>query len=159
MSVPQVALPKLPYKDGILVPDSTLTTDAARSSGRSAWAAYGVCRVRQIAAAPKTSGFSVGIDGSVTPTGSYHSLDQELECLHATLTELRILLANGTASQENLDPSLKILARLEKDGVLSCWVLLNAADQGIRFDYPNYRKNHRDALLAYVDQYIVQRTP
>ncbi len=158
VTVPQIALPKFTFSEGALVPDPALATDAAKSSGRAAWTAYETCRAKQMLAGGGRSGFAVGADGSVTPTGSYHSLKQETECLRATLIDLRARMADGSVAEANLDPSLKVLAQLDKDAVLSCWILLNAADQGIRFDYPAYQKANRDELVAYVDRYLLHRT-
>jgi hypothetical protein len=158
VSVPQIALPKFSVSEGMLVPDPALATDSAKSSGRAAWMAYETCRVKNAPIGGK-SGFSVGADGSVTPMGSYHSLAQETECLRAILVDLRARIADGSVAEENLDPVLKVLSRLDNDGVLQCWILLNAADQGIRFDYPAYRKTNCDELIAYVNRYILQRTP
>lgn len=159
VTMPQVILPKFAVRDGALVPDPALTTEAAKSSGRTAWITYQTCRVKHLPAAGSTSGFSVGADGSVTPTGSYHSLNEETECLRATLVDLRAMIASGSVAESDLDPSLKELLHLEKDGVLPCWIFLNAADQGIRFDYPSYRKSHREELVAYVDRFLLQRAP
>jgi tetratricopeptide (TPR) repeat protein len=157
--IPQVALPKFTVNEGKLVPDPALATEGAKSSGRAAWTAYETCRVKHAPVAGATSGFAVSVDGSVTPTGSYHSLGQETECLQTTLVDLRARMADGSVPEQSLDPSLKMLLQLEKDGVLPCWLLLNAADQGIRFDYPAYRKTHRDDLVVYVDRYLLRRAP
>jgi tetratricopeptide (TPR) repeat protein len=158
VAVPQIALPRFSASEGVLVPDPALATDSAKSSGRATWGAYETCRVKHAPTGGK-SGFSVGADGSVTPMGAYHSLAQETECLRATLFDLRAHMADGSIVEDNLDPSLKVLLRLDKDGVLPCWILLNAADQEIRFDYPAYLKTNRDHLLAYVDRYILQHAP
>jgi hypothetical protein len=47
---------------------------------------------------------------------------------------------------------------LKQDGMVECWILLNAADAGIRYDYPEYRKEHRNLLVSYVDHYILAPT-
>ena len=159
VTIPQIALPKFTISEGALVPDPALTTEAAKSSGRASWTAYESCRAKHLPVGGGTSGFGVSADGSVTPTGNYHSLGQEVECLRATLIDLRIRMADGSISEANLDPSLKMLLQLDKDGVLPCWILLNAADQGIRFDYPAYRKANREELIAYVDRYLLHRAP
>jgi tetratricopeptide (TPR) repeat protein len=157
VAVPQIGLPKFTVSDGVLVPDQALATEAVKGSGMASWTAYASCRVKHGPA--RMTGFGVNVDGSVTPTGSYHSLAEEMECLRATIVDLRARVSDGSVTQENLAPSLKVLLQLDKDGVLACWVLLSAADQGIRFDYPAYRKKHRDELVAYVDRYLLQRAP
>jgi len=57
--------------------------------------------------------------------------------------------------EDKLDPTLKSLLALDKDGMLECWILLNGADQGIVQDYAAYRAAHRDLLHAYMDKYVV----
>ena len=156
--VPQIALPRFTISDGALVPDPDLATDAAKTSGRAAWMAYETCRAKHAPAGGK-SGFSVGADGSVTPIGSYHSLDQEMECLRATIHDLQSRIAEGSLIEANLDPNLKTLLQLDSEGVLPCWILLNAADLPIRFDYPTYRDKNRKALVAYVDKYLLRPVP
>ena len=80
-----------------------------------------------------------------------HSLAEEAESLRtaiAFVTEKKI-------AQDQLDPTLKSLVALEKDGMLECWILLNHADQGIAQDYVAFREKHRDLLHAYMDKYVV----
>ena len=43
--------------------------------------------------------------------------------------------------------------------MLECWIVLNGADAGIRYDYPAYRKEHRDLLVAYLDRYVLGQAP
>ena len=47
--------------------------------------------------------------------------------------------------------------RLDKDGMIEPYVLLNAADRGIAQDYAAYRADHRDQLYAYIERYVVHR--
>jgi tetratricopeptide (TPR) repeat protein len=155
LRVPQIALPKYTAKDGVLDPDPALQTDAAKSSGRAAWIAYETCRVKH-AAKTNTTGFSVGADGSTKPTGYYHSLVEESECLRATLADLRGRLLDGSVTTQTLDPSLQALDALDRAGVLECWILLNSGEQGVGFDYPAYRNAHRAELIAYIDRYLIQ---
>ncbi len=68
-------------------------------------------------------------------------------------------MAEGSLIEANLDPNLKTLLQLDSEGVLPCWILLNAADQPIRFDYPAYRNKNRKALVAYVDKYLIRSVP
>jgi tetratricopeptide (TPR) repeat protein len=158
LHVPQVALPKFEIKDGAAVPDAALQNDAG--DGRKAWLAYENCRATHHGKNQVLSlTFALDKDGSTHPSGYYHSLAEETECLHDTVVELNTMLARGAVTQDKLDPSLKTLLTLDKNGVLPCWILLNAADQGIRFDYPAFRRAHREELVAYVDRYIVQAAP
>jgi tetratricopeptide (TPR) repeat protein len=155
--VPRILRPNFTTKDGVLVPDPALAAGVA--TGRSSWLAYETCRVKHggLNSQPQTI-VAGGTDanGVIHPSGYRHSLAEETECLRATLADLKANIAAGTVDQDNLDPSLKTLQQLDKDNMLECWILLNAADIGIRADYPDYRKAHRDQLIAYIDKYIVQ---
>jgi hypothetical protein len=37
--------------------------------------------------------------------------------------------------------------------------VLNGSDGGIRYDYPAYRKEHRELLVAYLEKYVLGRQP
>ena len=156
---PSIAIPQYTAKDGVLQPDAALDTEAARANGRSAWLVYQNCRVKHAGPTGYKMSFSVGVDGSTHPSGNYHSLAEESECLRATAAELRTHIIEGTLTQSNLDPSLATLMALDKTGLLECWILLNNADIGIRFDYPAYRNEHREKLAAYINRYIIKSAP
>jgi len=84
------------------------------------------------------------------------SLKEEAEALEAMVT----VLAPEAASMkkaEKLDPSLLALVRLDQDGLLESFVLLNRADREIAQDYPAYLKLHRDKLYKYVDEIVLPR--
>ena len=48
------------------------------------------------------------------------------------LADVQKKLDAGTVTPEKLEPSLKNLITLEKDGMIDCWILLSASDAGIR---------------------------
>lgn len=86
-----------------------------------------------------------------------HSLKEEAEALDAMV----VVLAPDAASQkkaEKLDPSLLALIRLDHDGLLEPFVLLNRADPEIAKDYPAYRAAHRDKLYRYMDEIVLPKT-
>ena len=159
LATPRIAIPQYTAKDGVLQPDPTLDSDAARASGRSAWLVYQQCRVKHAGPTGYKLSFSVGVDGSTHPSGNYHTLAEESECLRATAAELRTRIIEGTLTQSGLDPSLQALLALDKTGMLECWILLNNADIGIRFDYPAYRNEHREKLADYITRDIIRATP
>ncbi len=80
-----------------------------------------------------------------------HSLAEEAEGLRSVIAVVK----EQKIPEDKLDPTLKSLLALEKDGMLECWILLNGADVGIVQDYAPYRATHRDLLHAYVDKYVV----
>ena len=80
-----------------------------------------------------------------------HSLAEEAEGLRSVIAVVK----EQNIPEDKLDPTLKSLLALDKDGMLECWILLNGADQGIVQDYAAYRAAHRDLLHAYMDKYVV----
>jgi tetratricopeptide (TPR) repeat protein len=85
-----------------------------------------------------------------------HSLREETEALDAMVA----VLAPEAASMkkaEKLDPSLLALIRIDHDGLLEPFVLLNRADPEIAKDYPAYRKAHREKLYQYVDEVVLPK--
>lgn len=159
VTVPKLAIPQYTAPNGVLQPDPTLDSEAARDSGRSAWLVYRQCRVKHAGPAGYKLSFSVGADGQTHPSGNYHSLGEESECLRATAAELRTRIIEGTVTQSHLDPSLQTLMALDKTGLLECWILLNNADMGIRFDYPAYRNDHREKLANYIERFMLKPAP
>ena len=76
-----------------------------------------------------------------------HSLAEEAEGLRSVIAVVK----EQNIPEDKLDPTLKSLLALEKDGMLECWILLNGADVGIVQDYVAYR-----ALLhGYIDKYVI----
>ena len=80
-----------------------------------------------------------------------HSLAEEVAALHGALEAM----ANQKVPDNKLDPTLKALKALDKDGMLECWILLDHPDQGIAQDYVAFRATHRDLLHAYIAKYDV----
>jgi tetratricopeptide (TPR) repeat protein len=86
-----------------------------------------------------------------------HSLKEEAEALDAMVA----VLAPEAASQkkaEKLDPSLVALIRIDHEGLLEPFVLLNRADREIAQDYPAYLAAHRDRLVRYMDQFVLPKS-
>jgi tetratricopeptide (TPR) repeat protein len=89
-------------------------------------------------------------------TAYRRSLREEAEALDAMVA----VLAPDAASikkAEKLDPSLLALIRLDHDGLLEPFVLLNRADRDIAKDYPAYRAAHFDKLYRYVDEILLPK--
>jgi tetratricopeptide (TPR) repeat protein len=86
-----------------------------------------------------------------------HSLKEEAEALDAMV----VVLAPDAASEkkaEKLDPSLLALIRVDHEGLLQPFVLLNRADREIAQDYPAYRTAHRDLLIRYMDKFVLPKS-
>ena len=80
-----------------------------------------------------------------------HSLAEQAESLRSVIAVVK----EQKIPEDKLDPTLKSLIALDKDGMLECWILLNGADQGIAQDYAAYRATHRELLHAYMDKYVI----
>lgn len=88
----------------------------------------------------------------ITPDSYRHSLDEELFALRAMLE-----IAESFEKSKNDDPELKqyanqihFLARMDKDGLLPAFILLERATHGVAKDYPAYLARHRDLLVRYI---------
>jgi tetratricopeptide (TPR) repeat protein len=80
-----------------------------------------------------------------------HSLREEDEALGMVVTVLK----ERKLKPSQLDESLRNLVALSDAGMLDCWILINAADEGIAQDYPAYRKEHRQLLHDYMARFVV----
>jgi tetratricopeptide (TPR) repeat protein len=82
-----------------------------------------------------------------------HSLPEEAAALRKVAEAVNRDLKAGKV--QSLEPSLATLVKLDEEGLLEAYILLNRADQGIARDYAGYRKAHRDQLRRYLDEYVV----
>jgi tetratricopeptide (TPR) repeat protein len=81
-----------------------------------------------------------------------HSLKEEADALRAAL---KAYDGHQSKNPQTSDPSLKLLAKLEKEGLLESYILLALPDEGIAQDYPDYRREHLEDLRRYVKQYVL----
>lgn len=81
-----------------------------------------------------------------------HSLKEEADALRAAL---KTYDGQQSKNPQTSDPSLQLLAKLEKEGLLESYILLALPDEGIAQDYPGYRREHLEDLRRYVKQYVV----
>ena len=95
-------------------------------------------------------------NGAVTPSGYRHTVAEEHAALRAMLADIGAKLKAGTLTEAALDPNLRNLRNLESEGMLGAWIAMDAADAGIRSDYPAYRANHRKHLVDYVNTYLIR---
>jgi tetratricopeptide (TPR) repeat protein len=152
-SQPQITRPSFVTADGKLQVDPALNVETG--DGHASWLVYQKARLAQ--ETPPRTKFTVLTDakGNLTPIGDRHTLAEEAACIEAMLADVQRKLDAGTVTQDKLEPSLKNLLALKKDGMIECWILLTGYDPLLRYDYPNYRKQHRDLLVAYLDRYVV----
>jgi hypothetical protein len=79
-------------------------------------------------------------------------LKEEAAALRGALKSYQ---AQQAKNPQSTDPSLQLLAKLEKEGLLESFILLALPDEGIAQDYPAYRKEHLEDLRRYVKQYVL----
>ncbi len=78
-----------------------------------------------------------------------HSLKEEAAALRAAL---KVLDGKDT---KNVDPSLLVLKKLDKEGLLEAFILLALPDEGIAKDFPAYRRTNVEDLRRYVKLYVL----
>ena len=81
-----------------------------------------------------------------------HSLKEEADALRAALKSYE---GQQAKNPQTSNPSLQLLAKLEKEGLLESYILLALPDEGIAQDYPDYRREHLEDLRRYVKQYVL----
>jgi tetratricopeptide (TPR) repeat protein len=83
-----------------------------------------------------------------------HSLREESESLSLTVESVQNQLKEGKLKESSLDVSIANLLKLHRDGLIEAYVLLAKPDAGIASDYAEYRKNNRDKLRRYLNEYV-----
>jgi hypothetical protein len=154
---PAITRPEFTTPDGILRIDPELA--ASIQDGRSSWIIYQQFRVAHGARALSQPIVGGGSDANavvVTPSGYRHTIAEEHAALRAMLADIDTRIESGTLMQANLDPSIRNIRNLEKANVLGAWIAINAADAGIRSDYPDYRAHHRKHLIDYINAYLIR---
>jgi tetratricopeptide (TPR) repeat protein len=117
-------------------------TDDKQHPGASAWLMYSLLR-----AGYRGDEFKKHFPGEKTYRHSLQEEDSALSAVVAILKEKKI-------PPEKLDESLRNLVELSDAGMLDCWILINAADQGIARDYDAYRQDHRQLLRDYLERFV-----
>ncbi len=156
---PAIVRPEFLTPDGVLKIDPVL--EASTADGRSSWIVYEQFRVGRGARTLNQPILAGGIDKNavVTTTGYRHTVAEEHAALRAMLADVDTKVKAGTLLESGLDASIRNLRNLERAGMLGAWIAINAADAGIRADYPEYRSHHRQHLLNYVNAYLIQNGP
>lgn len=80
-----------------------------------------------------------------------HTLKEEDAALSSVATGIK----EKKLKPEKLDESLRNLVTLYDAGMLDCWILISAPDQGIAQDYAAYRNDHRQLLHDYIVRFVV----
>jgi tetratricopeptide (TPR) repeat protein len=153
---PAITRPEFVTSDGILRIDPGLA--ASTNDGRSSWIIYQQFRVAHGARSLNQPIVAGGSDANavVTPNGYRHTIAEEHGALRAMLADIDTKLKSGALTEANLDLSIRNIRNLEKADALGAWIAINAADAGIRSDYPDYRAHHRKHLIDYVNAYLIR---
>ena len=81
-----------------------------------------------------------------------HSLKEEAAAMRAAL---KVLSEQKGGDANKIDPSLQVIQKLDKEGLLEAFILLALPDQGIASDFPAYRKSNVEDLRRYVKLYVM----
>ncbi|HLM24096.1 MAG TPA: tetratricopeptide repeat protein [Pyrinomonadaceae bacterium] len=81
-----------------------------------------------------------------------HSLKEEAAALRAAL---KALDEQKNVKAANIDPSLQVIRKLDKEGLLEAFILLALPDEGIASDFKAYRTTNIENLRRYVKQYVL----
>jgi len=153
---PAITRPEFTTPDRVLRIDPELA--ASTKDGRSSWIIYQQYRVAH--GARTLNQFIVAggsdVNAVVTPSEYRHTIAEEHAALRAMLADIDAKLKSSTLTEANLDPSIRNVRNLEKADTLGAWIAINAADAGIRSDYPNYRVHHRQHLVDYVNTCLIR---
>jgi len=84
-----------------------------------------------------------------------HSLAEESDALATMASRISEELDAKEIKLEDLNPQLATLIKLNREGLIECYVLLGHPDLGIAQDYDAYRKDHRDKLVAYMNEVVI----
>jgi tetratricopeptide (TPR) repeat protein len=84
-----------------------------------------------------------------------HTLQEEVESLGIVAQFVAEDVKKKKIKQ--LDPSLASLLKLHEAGLIEAYVLLAKPDAGIAKDYEAYRKENREKLRKYLDEWVVPK--
>jgi len=128
---------------------TTLNLDASLfkkggSASSSAWMMYGLAR----------SSWANGEFAKNYPDEKKyrHSLKEEAEAMRSAI---KVLEEKKIKDPAKIDPSLLLIMKLDKEGLLEPFILLALPDEGIVQDYVGYRKTNLENLRRYVKDYVL----
>lgn len=144
LSFPNLVSPnKVEQKDAKTTNLMIASFDDKAEDGRSAWMGYDIAKL-----AWKTE---TGMKEHF-PDGKYkHTVAEEVSAYKAVEA-----IVQGLKPKEktNLDPALKTLLELDAKDLVAAYVLIARPDNDIAQEYVAYRKEHRDKLKRFLDEYV-----
>jgi tetratricopeptide (TPR) repeat protein len=81
-----------------------------------------------------------------------HSLPEEVEAFTAAAVGI---LSSSREGAPPSDPSLELLLKLHRAGLIAPYVLFSLGDVGIARDYDGFRAKNREELEEYLDKFVV----
>jgi len=118
------------------------TLDDKKGNSGAAWMTYGLIR----------AGWKDQFAKQYPNETTYrHSLKEETAAMRAAIK----ILGEKKGDDQTADPSLLIISKLDKEGLLESFILLAIPDRGIIQDFAVYRKTNIDNLRKYVNQYVL----
>jgi tetratricopeptide (TPR) repeat protein len=143
---PRVNIPanvsKKSEKETTISLDANVLNKDDKTGAAGAWMLYGIIR------ASWQSEFTKHFPNEKTYR---HSLKEEAAALRGAIESVE----DQKLDLKNVDPSLQILRKLNKEGLLEAFILLALPDAGIATDFPAYRKTNVVDLRRYVKQYVL----
>lgn len=128
---------------------TTLTLDPEmfkkddKSGSAAAWMTYGLIR----------TGWKTNFAKEYPNEKTYrHSLKEEASAMRAAL---KVLGEQKGSDATKIDPSLQVIQKLDKEGLLEAFILLALPDAGIANDFTAYRKSNVEDLRRYVKLYVM----
>jgi tetratricopeptide (TPR) repeat protein len=152
--VVRVHRPEFTTPDGKLKVDAVLEKETG--DGHASWLVYEQVRVAHGARTPGQlvmAGASQA-NGQFTPNGYVHTLDEEMAALNAMLDDVQKKVAAGTVTEAKMEPGIRAMLELRKNGFLEPFVMLNFHDAGLRHGYPAYRAGHREVMVRYLNTVV-----
>jgi len=145
---PKIDRPAGPVVDAKKLGNVTINIDPAATDdkqhpGASAWLMYSLIR-----AGYRGDEFKKNFPNEKEYR---HSLKEEDAALVTVVESIK----NQNVKTSELDESLRNLVELNDAGMLDCWILISASDEGIAKDYDAYRKQHRQLLHDYLERFVV----
>ncbi len=129
-------------KNTTITLDPNVMSKNDKSGAPAAWMMYGLVR------ASWQTQFAKAYPNEKTYR---HSLKEEAAALRGALEAVK----NQKLDPKNIDPSLQVLQKLEKEGLLESFILLALPDAGIAQDYSDYRRANLEKLRRYVKDYVL----
>jgi tetratricopeptide (TPR) repeat protein len=126
---------------------SVFVNPSEKKDGTDAWMLYSIGRAAWMTGARFSEVFP-------NEKKYRHSLREESESLRVAADSVESQLKDGKLKESDLETSIANLLKLHREGLIEVFVLLAKADEGIARDYADYRKNNRDKLRRYLNEYV-----